>query len=613
MDTLQETIFERTYARFDYNLGRREKLEEAVDRYCDFVLRDKNIPQKVKTKSRENIVALKAMPSMRALWTAGKALEEDNAVGYNCSYMPIDRLSAFGEALYLLMCGTGVGFSVEARHISKLPSIRYQQNVPVERHTIVDSRTGWKQALDLGVRMWFLGRDVYFDYSKLRPMGAPLRTMGGRSSGGDVLRQLLTYTREVIMGAQGRQLKSIEVHDILCETASVVVVGGTRRSALISISDLDDRDMRYAKQPGHHARRHGANNSAAYYERPSMREFIREWYSIHKSGRGERGIANIWAARNGSPSRRLSELIQGTNPCGEVQLRPRQFCNLTEVIIRASDRFADVIDKITTATWLGVVQSTLDYFPELSPEWTLNARAERLCGVSLTGQMDNIDLLTTEKLDLYVEHYKSVAYHASQLLGINMPAAIGSVKPSGTVSQLVGCSAGLHPRWSDYYIRNIQISVTDPLFMMLADQGVPWRITPGSEQTAIISFPVASPKGAITRHDLSAIDQLEWYLKLTEHWCEHSASCTVYIDEDEWLDVGKWVWDHLEQIKGVSFLPKDGGTYDWLPYQECTEREYEEARAKFPEVDFSKLSDYESEDMTEGAKEFACTAGGCEL
>lgn len=613
-DPFTEFIFLRTYARYLWEDGRRETWPETVDRYCNFVLGSPLIPDKVRRLSKANILNFSVMPSMRALWTSGEAARQSNEGMYNCSFLAVDSPSAFGECLYLLMCGTGVGFSVEEKHITKLPAVKHNKNLPSIRFCVPDSRIGWKEALDVAVDCMFDGRRVFFDFDDLRPMGAPLRTMGGRSSGGDVLRQLLGYFKEIFDGAQGRKLTTVECHNLLCEIASIVVVGGTRRSALISLSDLSDEAMRRIKTPPYNPRLHGANNSAVYYEKPSILDFLDEWVDLAKSGQGERGIANLWAARKNAPHRRKSKLIQGLNPCCEIALRNKEMCNLTEVIIRAGDDFETLRDKLTSATWLGVIQSMFTYFPQLTSEWKENCEEERLIGVSLTGQMDNPGLLTPEVLQLSREHVKNVARKASKILGINMPAATTTTKPSGTVSQLTNASAGLHPRWAKTYLRNVQISKMDPLYLLMVDQGVPNKDVNGS--SAILSFPIKSPDGAITRHDMTAIDQLEWYHKVAVNWSEHNSSTTIYVGRNEWLTVAAWVYDHFDELNGVSFFPKENGdsTYDWLPYQDIPEEEYNRLAEGFPALDYSRLPEYEAYDQTEGAKTYACSsATGCEI
>jgi ribonucleoside-triphosphate reductase (thioredoxin) len=615
MDVFQQFILTRTYSRYLPGEGRRETWGETVGRYCEFAFANPLVPEKVRRISREKILSLDVMPSMRALWSAGPAAQQSNVAMYNCSFVAVDDLAAFGEVIFLLMCGTGCGFSVEDKYVSKLPAVKAQRNVPGVSHTVSDSRCGWKEALDLGIQVWFEGRDVRFDFSCLRAMGTPLLTMGGRSSGGEVLRQLLAYAKEVILGAQGRQLTSMEVHSILCEVASVVVVGGTRRSALISLSDLTNKEMRHCKDEGCHPRMFGSNNSAVYVEEPDIFTFMAEWAALAWGGRGERGIFNLGAAKRNSPKRRKGKLIAGTNPCGEINLRSQEFCNLSEVVVRADDDFESLRDKITTAVWLGIVQSTFTDFSDLRPEWQENCQDEHLLGVSLTGQLDNASLLTPEVLRLSKTHAINVARSASKKLGIPMPAAITTTKPSGTVSQLVDSSAGLHPRWSEYYIRNIMISVQDPLFQMMAAQNVPWAPVPNDPHTAYLSFPRKSPDGAIVRAHMTALDQLKHYLKVATEWTEHNPSCTIYVRKHEWLSVASWVFDNFKNVNGLSFFPADESeqTYPWLPYVQIDKDEYERRLGEFPEIDFEQLPQFEKFDSGEGAKELACSGGACDV
>jgi len=613
----QEFIFLRTYSRFLWNEGRRETFTEAVDRYLTYLftraLNADRVPKKVMHKAREAMLDLGVMGSMRALWTAGPAADVDNCGFYNCAALATTDLRSFGEALYLLMAGCGVGFSVENEYVQKLPRIRLQKNAPVRQWVIDDSRQGWQEALNFGMESWAEGRDVKFDYSRIRPMGAPLKTMGGRASGPDVLRRLLDYARDVFIERQGNNLTSLDCHDLYCEITQCVIAGGVRRSAMISLSDLWDTELRDCKKPPFNPRRRGANNSAVYHEEPDILQFLDEFVALARSGTGERGIANLWAARQKAPWRRDASKIRLLNPCGEVALRDREFCNLTEAIIRADDTFDTVRSKVTTAAWLGVLQSTFTYFPCISPLWKINCEEERLCGVSLDGQFDNPGLLNPEYFDLWQAQVIKTVRKAAKILDINMPAATTCVKPSGTVSQMVGCSPGSAPRHSKYYLRNVQISKLDPLFLMMKDQGVPWRDTPDDQHTAILTFPVKSPDGAVTRHDLDAIEQLEHYLMLTENWCEHNASTTVYVEDREWLDVAQFCHKHFDQLVGVTFFPKQVNNFEWTPYQDCDRETYERAEEAFPEIDFTRLPDYEETDNTTGAKEFACAGGGCDI
>lgn len=617
MTPYQEFIFLRTYARYLWGEGRRETFVEAVDRYLEWLFTQSIahlvIPMKVRAKAREAMLELNVLGSNRALWTAGAAADVNNCTIYNCAALAVDDIGAFGEALYLLMAGCGVGFSIERRYISELPVVKLQRNAPVRNHVIADSREGWKEAVDVGIETWVEGRDLQYDYSQIRPKGAPLKTMGGRSSGPDVLRKLLDYMRDVFMEAQGRQLTSLQCHDLMCEITQCVIAGGVRRSAMISLSDLWDMEMRNCKIPPFHPRRHGANNSAMYYEEPNVLDFLDEFVSLARSGTGERGIANLWAARRNAPARRDASKITLLNPCGEVALRNHGFCNLTEVVIRPGDTFDDIREKVTTSAWLGLLQATFTNFPHLHDDWSRNAQEEMLCGVSLTGQFDNPSMLNPEYFDLWRDHTVRTLEKASRILGVNMPAAATCVKPSGTASQLVGSSAGLHPRYAKHFIRNVLISKTDPLFKMMAEQGVPWRHTSGDEHCAILSFPQKSPDGAVTRHDLDAIEQLEHYLMVSENWCEHNASTTIYVRESEWLEVAQFCHKNFDALVGVTFFPSDQNNFEWTPYQECSKDDYERALENFPEVDYTRLPDYEEGDETIGSREYACAGGSCDV
>jgi ribonucleoside-triphosphate reductase (thioredoxin) len=616
MDVHAEFIFMRTYSRYLADQGRRETYQEAVDRYCAYLFsRAHNfqlIPEKTKRKIHESMMALNVLPSMRLFWSAGAACDVSNASAYNCAALAPTDVLAFGEALLLLMSGAGVGFSVERRYVDQLPKVEFQKNLPVSAMTIRDSKFGWQEALNAGVALWFAGRDIQFSYECLRPMGAPLVKMGGRSSGPEVLRELLNYTRDAILGAQGRKLRPIEIHDVMMAIARCVVVGGVRRSAMISLSDLDDAEMRDAKKVPFPPARYGSNNSATYYTRPDDRAFMREFSSLADSGTGERGIVNIYGARKNAPHRRKSKLISLVNPCTEVTLRPRELCNLSTFAVRADDTFDSIRDRVTTAAWIGILQSTLTNFPGLSPDWKANCEDERLCGVSPTGVLDCPSFLEEKYLELWKQQTVSTLRKASKILDINMPAAATCVKPSGTASNLMDSSAGIHPRWSQYYRHNIQISMTDPLFRLMADQDVPWRPTPDDPSTAILSFPVASPRNAVLRSDLDAIQQLENYKKLAVNWAEMSVSATIYVKDDEWLRVAEWTHRNFEIVNGLSYFPAEGNKYSWTPYETMTEEEFDKAANAFPKVDFSQLPKYEGDDQTTGAKEFACVGGGCD-
>ena len=961
MDYYQEFIFYRTYSRWVPELDRRETWEEAVERYCNFLFtkakNHKEIPEKVKRKIKNKILNLEVMPSMRALWSAGPAAENNNAAMYNCSFLTVDSLKAFSDTMLLLTNGAGVGFNISKEFVNQLPSVKMQRNLPIVTHTVEDSKEGWAEAFLLGLEMWFKGRDVQFDYSKVRPLGTPLKTFGGRASGPEPLRQLFDFARETILSAQGRQLRPIECHDIMCETGSIVVSGGSRRSSLVSLSDLYDEELRYAKQQPFHPRRFLSNNSAIYEEKPDVLDFLDEWTILAKSGTGERGIFNLDAARKNSPHRRKSKLIQGFNPCkplnsliltpsgyitieqalnmeslevithdnkkvkaskpfktgtknvykiklsngtflygtdnhlqmniknewvpigelkpgdrlksffepiydteisnvdryklgllagwvwgdgslgersdgkgyslqlsfgvhemdvvelfeemlekeskphgqkpktcrvinshrndlarrlldegysldksdltwlygkdkdyklgficalftadgsvrnknnveiysirrealvvlsnilrefgifttvgihnyaktyitkdgkirnnkdtwklniicgqfldigflskrkqellevtnekteqyryvgyltvmeidseysvedvydinvyddshsfidtglvthncGEILLRPYEMCNLSEVIIRSDMDFDDLRDSITTAVWIGALQSTFTYFPNLSEKFKENCEDERLLGVSLTGQFDNPNLLTEEVLELLKKHANKTARHACKKLDINMSAAITTSKPSGTVSQLTSSASGAHPRYANYYIRRVRISKSDPLFKMLVDQGLKAYQAPENNNTVVLEFPIKSPDNCITRHDLSALDQLKHYKKMVTCWAEHNISTTVYVKPEEWLSVATFVYDNFDIINGVSFFPYENHVYELAPYEEITDSEYLKLEKEMPKIEFTRLSSYENEDYTEGSKTFACVNGACEL
>jgi ribonucleoside-triphosphate reductase (thioredoxin) len=616
-ELFSEFIYVRTYSRYIWEEGRREQWQESVDRYLGFLFKNvKNadkIPEKVKTKVRQKMLKKEVLGSMRSLWSAGQAAEVNNAAMYNCSFITLDKLSAFHDAVLLLMNGTGVGFSNSQQYIKKLPEIKHQRNIPPIIHTIDDSKEGWAAALQIGMKAWFEGRDCKFDYSRIRPLGSPLRTFGGLASGDESLRQLLNFTRETTLAAQGRQLTSLECHDIMCETASIVVSGGSRRSALVSLSDLDDVDMRQAKASPFHPRRWLANNSAIYTEKPSVLDFMDEWAQLAKSGTGERGIFNLYAARKNAPKRRKAELIEGGNPCMEIMMRPASLCNLSTVITRTYTDFDDLRDAVTSAVWLGACQSTFLHLPGLDPDFAKNGEEERLMGVSITGQMDNPSLFTEEKLELLKKHAIKVAKHACKILDINMSAAITAIKPEGTTSALCGTASGLHPRFAKHYIRRVRISTYQPLYQMLLDQGLKGYAAPENSDTAYFEFPQRSPDTAILRTQLTAIDQLNWYLKLAKHYTEHNPSCTVYVKPHEWLQVADFVFTNFDVLNGVSFFPYEDHVYKAAPFEEISEEKYMQMIDALPKIDFSELRKYEKYDCTEGAKEFACGGGSCEI
>jgi ribonucleoside-diphosphate reductase alpha chain len=575
----------------------------------------------------EAILSLGIMPSMRALMTAGPAMERDNTSGYNCAYMAVDDPKSFDEAMFILLCGTGVGFSVERQYVGKLPDVP-ETLFPSEDVIVVhDSKEGWAKALRKVIAMLYAGEVPQWDVSKVRPAGAKLKTFGGRASGPGPLVELFNFTINTFKAAAGRKLSSIECHDLMCKIGEVVVVGGVRRSAMISLSNLSDDRMRHAKSGQwweKNAQRALANNSVAYTEKPDMETFMREWLSLVESKSGERGIfsrpaSKKQAAKNG---RRDANHDFGTNPCSEIILRPQQFCNLTEVVVRATDTLADLEEKVRLATILGTIQSTFTNFPYLRKVWQKNTEEERLLGVSLTGIMDN-ELMSDKDGDTNLSFtlgvLKNVAINTNaewaERLGIPASTAITCVKPSGTVSQLVDSASGIHARHSDYYIRTVRGDNKDPLTQFMKDQGIPSEpdvMKP--DTTTVFSFPQKSPEGAITRNDMTAIEQLKLWMTYQRHWCEHKPSVTITVKDDEWLEVGSWVYKNFDEVSGVSFLPHSDHTYQQAPYQDCSEREYLEALALMPErIDWARLSEYETEDTSKGTSTFACAGGSCEI
>jgi ribonucleoside-diphosphate reductase alpha chain len=568
---------------------------------------------------------MEIMPSMRAMMTAGAALDRDNTAGYNCSYLPIDDPRSFDEAMYILLCGTGVGFSCERQFVKKLPEVpEIGEQCPAI--VVEDSKEGWATAFREVIELLWLGFEPRWDVSKVRPAGARLKTFGGRASGPGPLIDLFNFTVATFKAAAGRKLTSIECHDIMCKVGEIVVCGGVRRSAMISLSNLSDDRMRHAKSGQWwetDPQRALANNSACYTEKPGMEVFMREWLSLMESKSGERGIFNReasqkQAAKNG---RRDSNYDFGTNPCSEIILRPYQFCNLTEVVVRADDTLLSLSRKVKLATILGTVQSTLTNFPYLRDVWKQNTEEERLLGVSLTGIMD-CERTNGRSGDLsrLLETLKEASVNTNavwaDLLNIPRSTAITCVKPSGTVSQLVDSASGIHSRHSEYYIRTVRADVKDPLTKMMIDKGIPNEpCVMKPESTMVFSFPVKSPDGSLTRNDLSALEQLNLWLEYQRSWCEHKPSVTISVKDDEWMEVGAFVYKHFDEMSGVSFLPHSDHTYQQAPYQDCTREEYEELLAKMPEsIEWDDLGNYEQEDNTIGSQTLACSsAGSCEV
>ena len=622
-------IAKSRYSRFIPDQNRREHWDESVDRYFAFMFDhlDKNYKWSPNNDLRLELISavknLEVMPSMRAIMTAGKALDRDNTAGYNCSYLPVDDPKAFDEAMYILLCGTGVGFSVEHKYVDQLPEVPDQLFDSQTTISVADSKEGWAKALRQLIALLYSGEVARYDLSRIRPAGARLKTFGGRASGPGPLDELFKFTIAKFRGAVGRKLTSIECHDILCKIGEVVVVGGVRRSAMISLSDLEDDRMRSCKsgnwweQNGHRAL---ANNSATYNSKPDIGQFLQEWTSLYNSHSGERGIfsreaSKSQAAKNG---RRDSSFDFGTNPCSEIILRPYQFCNLTEVVVRAEDTVESLANKIRIATILGTFQSTMTHFPYLRKVWQKNTEEERLLGVSLTGILDNKWMgEVSDSTAKALEQLRKVAVDTNSdlatRLGIPKSAAITCVKPSGTVSQLVDSASGIHARHSQYYIRRVRGDKKDPLSAFLSSAGVPAEdCVMRPDSTVVFSFPMKAPEGARLRDDLTAIEHLDVWMMYQRHWCEHKPSVTISVKEDEWMDVGAWVFRNFDEISGVSFLPWAGGTYRQAPYEECSKEQYEEMLSKMPkDIKWDDL--VEVEDNVEGAQTLACVAGHCEI
>jgi len=694
MDSYQEFIALSRYARWLPDKGRRETWPETVHRYFEFFQNrfPTQLTDEVVDELSKAVESLNVMPSMRALMTAGEALTRDNVAGYNCSYaeaagsgetlqilteemrekgfsspitIHMSNTIAFDQIMYILLCGTGVGFSCERQVISTLPVVGHKLPTSIYARTDVnfpgvnsddlstysrkyntvyaaDTKYGWASAFRILITELYNGNyKIKWDLSKVRPAGAPLKTFGGRASGPGPLDDLFNYSVGVFSNASGRKLTSVEVHGIVCKIAEVIVVGGVRRSALISLSNLSDDRMRHAKSGSWWVKNREyrlANNSVAYTEKPSAESFMREWLALVESKSGERGIFNRQASVNKviQNGRRDPNHAFGTNPCSEIILRNKQFCNLSEVVVRSSDTYDDLVEKVKAATILGTLQATLTDFVYLSPDWAKNTREEALLGVSLTGIMDHPILSKNSDYILYPTPWKEfcgdegavlrdilvglkqVAINTnlewSKKLGINQSAAITCVKPSGTVSQLVNSASGIHPRYSPYYIRTVRIDKKDPLYKYMVDAGFPGEddVT-APDSTYVFSFPQKSPENAIFRNDRTALEQLELWLTYQRHWCEHKPSITVYVKDDEWFDVGAWVFNNFNEVSGISFLPYDGGTYQQAPYQEIDKATYEEWLKKMPKARWNELSRYENTDMTAGVQELACAGGQCEI
>ena len=613
------------YARWKDDEQRRENWGETVDRYFDYMSDHlkKNysytITKALKDKLTEQIMSLGTMPSMRALMTAGPALDRCHVGGYNCSYIPVDSPRSFDECMYILMCGTGVGFSVERECVDKLPVVNEHFEKSSTIIKVADSRPGWARALRELISLLYAGQIPTWDVSEVRPAGARLKTFGGRASGPAPLEELFRFCIQKFEGAKGRRLFPIECHDLMCKIGEVVVVGGVRRSALISLSNLGDDQMRHAKSGQwweNEGQRALANNSVAFKGKPEMGTFMREWTSLYESKSGERGIFNRRAAKEKASEngRRDIDHEFGCNPCSEIILRPYQFCNLTEVVCRATDDLASLTEKVRMATILGTFQSTLTNFKYLRKIWKDNTEEERLLGVSLTGILDT-NIWTEEILTMLREVAVETNKKMAKDLGIPQSTAITCVKPSGTVSQLVDSASGIHARHNDYYIRTVRGDNKDPITQFMKENGIPSEpCFSKPDSTTVFSFPMKSPEGAVTRTQMSAIEQLEYWLMFQRHWCEHKPSVTVSVKEDEWMDVGAWVYKNFDEVSGISFLPFSDHTYAQAPYQDVEREEYLELKQIMPKsIDWSKLADFEKEDTTSGGRELACTADACEM
>lgn len=619
---LQKFQFYDKYSRFNYDLGRRETWIETVDRSVDFLheLAGERLPRELYERIRGGILEMRAMPSMRLLAMAGAAARRNNVTIYNCSYMPVESIDAFVEALIISMSGCGVGYSVERKYVENFPRIKRQTGKAPTTYFVEDSAEGWADALRFALETWFDGGDVRFDLGLLRPAGAPLRTKGGRASGPEPLRKMFDFIRTRILARQGSFLRSIDAHDIMCAVGNAAVSGGVRRTAMISLFDYDDADMLHAKDGDferENSQRWNANNSAVFPRGGlTQLEFAKFFLGMVEGGRGEPGIFNREAAINMRPERRGGAEF-GVNPCGEIVLRPMSFCNLSVAVARQEDTYESLQDKVELASIIGTIQSLATHFPGLRKQWQENCEQERLLGVDITGQLDSPiaqDANVQRQLrELAIETNRVIA----QQLGINQSASVTCVKPSGNSSQLLNCSSGIHARWSPYYIRNVRVATHSPIYKVMRDAGVPMDPengqSPEDANTYVVHFPVKSPEGAITRKDRTAIQQCEYWLQNKLNWTEHNPSATITYQPHEVLDLMKWVWEHIDVLGGITFLPAFDAMYDQMPYHEIDAAEYEKLAAHFPAIDFSKLYRYEEEDLTTAAQELACMAGVCDV
>lgn len=638
-NALGEFVYLRTYAKWIPEEGRRETWVETVDRYVNFMRENlgNKLTEKEYAEVRMGILKQEVMPSMRLMQFSGEAARRCNTCAYNCTFTAPVKLQDFAEIMYLSMQGCGVGFAVESQNIEQLPQIMKQSGKKLPTHVIADSKEGWCDALTLGLTTWYSGKDIDFDFSQIRPAGARLKTMGGKASGPEPLRSLLAFTRERVLSRQGRRLRTIDAHDVICKIGECVVAGGVRRTAMISLSDLDDVEMRDAKKGQFYMtdpHRSIANNSAVYEVRPTNAELMDEWVALMKSGAGERGIFNRGSLAVTMPKRRTDYFKKvgfigedgvvhgsiGTNPCAEIILQSKQFCNLSEVIARANDTEASLLRKVRLAAILGTYQSTLTKFNYISQEWTDHCKTERLLGVSVTGQWDSPVARQPEVMQKVRDMAVKTNVSYAKRFGVERSMSVTAVKPSGTVSQTFNCASGIHPRHAPYYIRRVRISATDSLFKMLRDQGVPYYPEVGQSMeeanTYVFEFPVKAPdhsKEARFKDDITALEQLEYWKRVKVNFTEHNPSATVSVGEDEWIGVVDWIQKNWDIIGGLSFLPRSNHVYRLAPYETITEKEYEERLARFPKVDYSQLIAYERQDESDMKKELACAGGVCEI
>ncbi len=632
----EEFIFYRTYSKWQDGLGRRETWIETIDRFMAYMKENlgKKVSEKDYSEIREGILRQEVCPSMRLLWSAGEACKKSNVWSYNCSYVAPSSWQDLGEIMYILMCGAGLGFSVESETVHKFPQIRRQTGKKLATHLVADSKEGWADAFVLACNTWADGYDIDFDYSGVRPSGSRLKTAGGRASGPQPLIDLINFTKTKILARQGKRLTNLDLHDIICQIGLIVVAGGVRRSALISLSDIDDESMRKSKQGQFwvdNGQRSMANNSAVYNQKPSAAEFLNEWIELIKSGTGERGIFNRGGLTTQLPKRRIDNWkeagivdeqnvvvgLPGTNPCGEITLRSKQFCNLTSIVVRPHDKVEDLKRKVRLSTILGTYQATLTNFGYLSKEWKENCEAEALLGVSITGYYDNKIIRTDSVLNELREEAIKTNKEYAKKFGINSSTCITTIKPHGNSGQLLYVGSGMHPWYAKHYIRRVRISTNDPLYQLIKDQGVPSKAEVGystaNSTVAVLEFPIKAPTGAVTRDMVSAIDLLHEWKRLKMNYIEHNPSVTIYVGHDEWIKVANFIYENWEIVGGLSFLPRSEYVYQLAPYEEITEEEYDKRIKEIKHIDFSKIMYYEQEDNTIGAKEFACVSGVCSI